>query len=314
MMPSAQWTRIMEMDYDLTTSAARDVLAGRRNELDAIAGSVVRAGERLGVPSPVFRGSSPKPTGCDPGPRLRPRVAFVPARAGSERVPQKNVRPLAGHPLLAYAIETALQSGVFDRVVVSTDSEDIAAIARWYGAEVPFLRPPVRDRNLARHRVAHLHARETRRVVRPSPSFARPTLPRAWRGSARPGAAPRHAGGGLATRRRAFAAHPGRCGCRQGREDDVAAPRPVAPRRCLARGSTRRCPRSARRTARSRSRGPGSCRTSNARGRIVAPFLTEGHEGFNVDDEGDWERAERLLESGVAQVPVIGREPYAPAS
>ena len=54
MMPSAQWTRIMEMDYDLTTSAARDVLAGRRNELDAIAGSVVRAGERLGVPSPVL--------------------------------------------------------------------------------------------------------------------------------------------------------------------------------------------------------------------------------------------------------------------
>ena len=68
-------------------------------------------------------------------------VAFVPARAGSERVPHKNVRPLAGHPLLAYAIETALQSGVFERVVVSTDSEEIADVARWYGADVPFLRP-----------------------------------------------------------------------------------------------------------------------------------------------------------------------------
>ena len=68
-------------------------------------------------------------------------VAFVPARSGSERVPGKNVRPLAGHPLLAYAIETALQSGVFDRVVCSTDSEEIADVARWYGAEVPFLRP-----------------------------------------------------------------------------------------------------------------------------------------------------------------------------
>ena len=54
MMPSAQWTRIVEMDYHLTTSAARDVLAGRRNEIDAIAGSVVRAGQRLGVPSPVL--------------------------------------------------------------------------------------------------------------------------------------------------------------------------------------------------------------------------------------------------------------------
>ena len=68
-------------------------------------------------------------------------VAFVPARSGSERVPHKNVRPLAGHPLLAYAIETALQSGCFERVVVSTDSEEIADIARWYGADVPFLRP-----------------------------------------------------------------------------------------------------------------------------------------------------------------------------
>ena len=68
-------------------------------------------------------------------------VAFVPARSGSERVPHKNIRPLAGHPLLAYAIETALQSGVFERVVVSTDSEEIADVARWYGADVPFLRP-----------------------------------------------------------------------------------------------------------------------------------------------------------------------------
>ena len=54
MMPSAQWTRIIEMDHNLTTSAARDVLAGRRNEIDAIAGSVVRAGGRLGVPCPVL--------------------------------------------------------------------------------------------------------------------------------------------------------------------------------------------------------------------------------------------------------------------
>jgi CMP-N,N'-diacetyllegionaminic acid synthase len=70
-------------------------------------------------------------------------VAFVPARTGSERVPGKNVRPLAGHPLLAYAIATARQSGVADRVICSTDSAEIAEIARWYGAEVPFLRPAV---------------------------------------------------------------------------------------------------------------------------------------------------------------------------
>jgi N-acylneuraminate cytidylyltransferase len=68
-------------------------------------------------------------------------IALIPARAGSRRVPGKNVRPLAGHPLIAYTIAGARESGLFDAIVVSTDSEDIAAIARHYGAEVPGLRP-----------------------------------------------------------------------------------------------------------------------------------------------------------------------------
>ena len=68
-------------------------------------------------------------------------VAFIPARQGSKRVPGKNVRVLGGHPMMAYTIAPALESGVFESVIVSTDSEEIAAIARHYGAEVPFLRP-----------------------------------------------------------------------------------------------------------------------------------------------------------------------------
>ena len=68
-------------------------------------------------------------------------IAVIPARAGSERVPGKNVRMLDGHPLIAYSIGSAIASGVCDRVVVSTDSETIAEIARDYGAEVPGLRP-----------------------------------------------------------------------------------------------------------------------------------------------------------------------------
>src|SRR3954463_10058590 len=69
-------------------------------------------------------------------------VALIPARQGSKRVPGKNVRVLRGHPLLAYTIAPAIESGVFDAVIVSTDSEETAAIARHYGGEVPFLRPP----------------------------------------------------------------------------------------------------------------------------------------------------------------------------
>ena len=68
-------------------------------------------------------------------------IALIGARAGSERVPGKNIRPLAGHPLLAYAIATARQAGVFDRVIVSTDSEEIAAVAQHYGADTPIPRP-----------------------------------------------------------------------------------------------------------------------------------------------------------------------------
>ena len=68
-------------------------------------------------------------------------VALIPARGGSKRIPGKNIKPLAGHPLLAYSITSALESGVVDRVLCSTDSPDIADIARSYGAEVPGLRP-----------------------------------------------------------------------------------------------------------------------------------------------------------------------------
>jgi len=68
-------------------------------------------------------------------------VALIPARAGSTRIKNKNINRLAGHPLLAYTIEAAKQSGVFSAVIVSTDSPVYANIARYYGAEVPFLRP-----------------------------------------------------------------------------------------------------------------------------------------------------------------------------
>src|SRR3972149_10475375 len=70
-----------------------------------------------------------------------PIIALSPARAGSRRVPQKNIQPLAGHPLMAYTIAAALESGIFRDVIVSTDADRYAEIARHYGAEVPFLRP-----------------------------------------------------------------------------------------------------------------------------------------------------------------------------
>lgn len=67
-------------------------------------------------------------------------VAIIPARGGSKRIPRKNIRDFLGKPIIAYSIETAINSKLFDEVMVSTDDEEIASIARHYGAKVPFLR------------------------------------------------------------------------------------------------------------------------------------------------------------------------------
>ena len=68
-------------------------------------------------------------------------VAIIPARGGSKRIPNKNIKHFAGKPIIAYSIEAAEVSGLFDKIFVSTDSEKIALIAKEYGAEVPFIRP-----------------------------------------------------------------------------------------------------------------------------------------------------------------------------
>lgn len=69
------------------------------------------------------------------------KVAIIPARGGSKRIPGKNIKLFAGQPIIAYSIKAALVSGLFQRVIVSTDSEEIAEVARGYGAETPFVRP-----------------------------------------------------------------------------------------------------------------------------------------------------------------------------
>lgn len=71
---------------------------------------------------------------------IKPAVAIIPARGGSKRLPGKNILPLGGRPMLAWTVEAALAAERFDRVIVSTDDEAIAAIAREWGAEAPFLR------------------------------------------------------------------------------------------------------------------------------------------------------------------------------
>jgi N-acylneuraminate cytidylyltransferase len=92
-------------------------------------------------------------------------VAVIPASGGSKGVPRKNIRLLAGKPLIAYAIETALASKFIDRVIVSTDDAEIAHIAQQHGAEVPFMRPPELARDDSPEWLTWQHAIRTLEAV-----------------------------------------------------------------------------------------------------------------------------------------------------
>jgi CMP-N,N'-diacetyllegionaminic acid synthase len=241
-------------------------------------------------------------------------VAFVPARSGSERVPHKNVRPLAGHPLLAYAIETALQSGCFERVVVSTDSEAIADVARWYGADVPFLRPSelatatspdVEWLSFTLERLPERY--DLFALIRATNPFRGPDVVR--RGLEQLLATPE------ADSIRAVELvkqHPGKMWLLSGDGRTMA---PLLGQSELEvawhAGQYQALPpvyvqNSALEIAWARV----VAETGTREGHVLAPFLTEGLEGFNVDDEDDWERAEQLVASGEATLPAVSREPY----
>ncbi len=69
------------------------------------------------------------------------KIAIIPARGGSKRIPRKNIKYFCGKPMIAWSIEVAKTSGLFDRIIVSTDDTEIAEVARGWGAEVPFIRP-----------------------------------------------------------------------------------------------------------------------------------------------------------------------------
>ena len=239
-------------------------------------------------------------------------VAFVPARAGSERVLGKNVRPLAGHPLIAYAIATAQQSGVADRVVCSTDSEEIAEVARWYGAEVPFLRPAEYATSTSPdvEWLADMLDRLPERydlfcLVRATNPFRGPEVVR--RGLDRLLATPQ------ADSIRAVELvkqHPGKMW-----QLDGDTMRPLLDQSQLDvawhAGQYQALPRvyvqnSALEIAWTRV----VAETGTREGRVLAPYFTEGHEGFNVDDEEDWARAETLVAAGKASLPEVDRESY----
>jgi CMP-N,N'-diacetyllegionaminic acid synthase len=238
-------------------------------------------------------------------------VGLIPARSGSERVPDKNLRSLAGHPLLAYAVSTALQSGIFDRVVCSTDSGKIAEVAQRYGADVPFLRPAALatatspDIEWITHALDQLDDRyDLFAIVRATNPFRGPDVLR--RGLEQLLATP-EADSIRAVER--VKQHPGKMWLLEGE-----TMRPLLDQSLLDvawhAGQYQALPEvyvqnSSLEIAWTRV----VSQTGTREGRVVAAFLTEGYEGFNIDDEDDWDRARRLLDAGLATLPDVER-PY----
>jgi CMP-N,N'-diacetyllegionaminic acid synthase len=239
-------------------------------------------------------------------------VALIPARAGSQRVPGKNIRLLQGHPLIAYAIASALESKVFDSVVVSTDSEETRRIAHHYGAETPFLRPAdlatstSPDITWIKHALGEMdNDIKVFAIIRPtSPFRGAETICRAMTQFLNTP--------GIDSIRAVEKCkqHPGKMWVLE-----ESTMRPLLDQSHLEvawhAGQYQALPEvyvqnSSLEIAWTRVVWEYNCRE----GRIIAPFLSNEFEGFSIDYESDWWFADHLTETGQARLPEIHCEGF----
>lgn len=240
-------------------------------------------------------------------------LALVPARSGSKRVLDKNIRLLGGHPLIAYSIAAARDSGIFARVVVSTDSQAYAEIAADYGADVPFLRPAAIagdlspdiewiDDTLRRLKDAG-ETYDFFSILRPTSPFRQSeTIHRAWQlFSAQDGADSLRAV-------EKCKQHPGKMWVVRGQRMLPLMPLTPAERpwhscqyQSLPEVYVQNASLEIARTATVLDKG-------TIAGETVVPFLTQGSEGLDVNDEKDWWYAEWLLARGEAILPTATKK------
>ena len=242
-------------------------------------------------------------------------VALIPARAGSKRIPDKNIRPLAGHPLIAYTIAAALQSQVFSAVIVSTNSQLYGEIAGHYGAEVPNLRPEQFAGDLSpdiewvEYTLNQL--RQDGReydcfsILRPTSPFRLPdTIQRAWR------VFKEEKGVDSLRAVEKCKQHPGKMWVVRGNR--MVPLLPLTPAEQPWHSSQyQSLPEVYAQNASLEiawSRVVFEGRT--IAGDVLMPFFTEDYEGFDVNSAYDWNLAERLVDSGRARLPSISQSPY----
>ena len=242
-------------------------------------------------------------------------VALIPARAGSKRVPNKNIRTLAGHPLVAYTISAALQSNIFSAVLVSTDSEQYADLAKYYGAEVPCLRPPEFAGDLSPDiewlEFTLERLRQDGReydsfsILRPTSPFRLPeTIQRAWR------AFKNEKGVDSLRAVEKCKQHPGKMWVVRGNR--MVPLLPLTPSEQPWHSSQyQSLPEVYAQNASLEiawSRVVFESRT--IAGQVLMPFFTQHYEGFDVNSAYDWNLAEHLVASGQARLPSVPQRPW----
>ena len=242
-------------------------------------------------------------------------AALIPARQGSKRVPGKNVRVLRGHPLMAYTIASALESGLFDAVIVSTDSEEIAAAARYYGAEVPFLRPAAfagdtsPDIEWVEHALGELRRQgrtwDCFSLLRPtSPFRTAATIRRAWMLF--------NDEDGVDSLRAVEKCkqHPGKMWVVSGHRMTPLLSSPEGGQPWHSTPYQALPPVYVQNASLEIAWTRVVLEGRTIAGDVLMPFLTEGHEGFDINDPHDWMIAERLLAEGAVSLPTVTTAPY----
>lgn len=242
-------------------------------------------------------------------------VALIPARAGSKRVVGKNVGPLAGHPLIAYTIAAAAQSRLFAAIVVSTDSGQIAEIARYYGAEVPFLRPAALAGDLSpdiewvEHALRQLQVSgrvyDCFSILRPTSPFRQAsTIQRAWSQFLQLDGVDSLRAVERCTQ------HPGKMWVVRGARMMPLLPfgPPEQPWHSSQYQSLPEIYVQNASLEIAWTRVVFDGRT--IAGNVLAPFFTQGAEGFDINDQRDWALAEEMIRRGQATLPLVSHPPY----
>lgn len=242
-------------------------------------------------------------------------VALIPARSGSLRVPGKNTRMLAGHPLIAYSIASAQESGIFDKILVSTDSELTRAIAKHYGADAPFIRPAELATSTSPDIEWISHAFKTIRdhydafaILRPtSPFRSAETIKRAWAEFFK--FSEKYNIDSL----RAVELckqHPGKMWVIEGELMKTLLPQDHLEVAWHA-GQYQALPKIYVQNSALEIAWTKVVKKYNSReGKIIAPFLTDPVEGFVIDYKDEWNHAEHMVMTGEAALPVVKVKPF----